>query len=481
MAKTKKFLKHNLVKKGKKDTKKSRQKKTKNNRKYFAGAQYLKGETDLAIIYNSLLYKKALQYNNVKKDENKVKFIEDVKVLKPAKKALFVIDMQKDFLDKFYERKNGDNHPIFGMNDAHPLNAKANQNKTIGNFNVAGGRNMVGDDSDSKTDFIKFIKNSIDSNDYKHIFFSRDYHPVGHNSFLNYFNGSPDLCIGCVDGGNFPAHCVQGFQGTLFDENLEKILLDDNNNNNNEDKTKNKIQIVFKGMHKNADSFTAVNFGTMPIDHIASNSLGNCKGCGNACSGSYFRKAGNFISDITFNDKVNDIGKDFELCNYANMLSDVNVIEVCGLAGDYCVRDTIVALSNMFKDKKIVLLSDFTRYACLPFSTILTLPTHKNFAQGVQVSNSEINQDKEKIYKKLMEINRHKDITYYLLNMDDKGVFRLYTPEEIKNITQDVLFNPNNPTNAHFITPHSYILNDYTKNNIYIHINKNRIKEASAQ
>jgi nicotinamidase-related amidase len=450
------------IKKGNKKTKKyfkrkAGKKSKKNVKKYYTGGAI----SEITDLYNSLLYKKGT--------EKGVNFVTDNNAEKEGKKALFVIDMQKDLMDKPYQRKKqGDLSPIFG--DSY----------RIGNFSVVDGQNMIKPGSE----FMVFVESAIKSDDYKHVFFSRVYHPIGHKSFSKEFKKAPALlCENCngnesdYPDGNFPAHCVQGFEGSLFDDNIKELLEKvENVDVESVVKTKQKVKIVFKGMHNDVDSFTAVDFGDMKMDDIASNNQGHCK-CenGKQCSGSYLRKDGSLKEDITFNETVNNIDEEFTKVDYKTLLKDVDVIEVCGFSGDYSVRDTIVALSNMFQDKKIVLLGDFTRYISLPFNTIMKIPIHDNFFRYQNMVHNLLDDDEIMSNNTDADIKKYfleqvqkveKDIRYYLIHYDEDGTEKFTTYNKNDNLFAD------NFGFYHFITPHSVILNDYKKNNIFVEITK---------
>ena len=455
------------IKKGNKKTKKyfkrkAGKKSKKNVKKYYTGGAI----SEITNLYNYLLYKKGTE------KETEVNFITDNNNnINNEKKALFVIDMQKDLLDKPYQRtKQGNLNPIFGNSNS------------IGNFSVIDGQNMV----EEKSEFMNFIESVIVSDNYKHVFFSRVYHPIGHKSFSKEFKKAPALlCEGNCDesnypDGNFPAHCVQGFEGSLFDDNIQNLLLNIQTPTESIVYAQQKVQIVFKGMHNDVDSFTAVDFD-MKIDDIASNNQGHCK-CtnnNNQCSGSYLRNNGSLKDDITFNETVNNIDEEFTKVDYTKLLEDVNVIEVCGFSGDYSVRDTIVALSNMFPKKKIILLGDFTRYISLPFNTITKIPIHINNLTRVpnEINNlldideymgNQTIDDIQKIFVEQVKEKINKDIRYYLIHYDEHGT------KKIKNNNYDNydnLFDINSSL-YHFITPHSVILSDYKKENIFIKITK---------
>lgn len=336
------------------------------------GGAIFENKTNLSKLWNSLFYRRVQsQYTEF---VGQVKSLKDDVSKYEGERCLFVIDMQNDFIDRPYDRKGkGDKHPVADF-------------LTIGNFDVADGAKMLLKDSK----FLKYLKTALTSPKYKYVIFSRDYHPVGHNSFNNKWFNEPLLCKGCDDGGNFPAHCVQGFEGSRFVREVEELIRENPS----------KVKIVFKGIHKEVDSFTAVS--KHDIDGNASNILGKCscdpKSCSSITGGYYLKTQGKSDSgeesdsvteSIEFNTLVQkeQINKFFTQVNYSEILKDIGIIEVCGLAGDYCVRDTAMALAQKFETAKIVVLNDFTRYAFLPFLTIGGLPQH-NY-KGTKENNND--------------------------------------------------------------------------------------------
>jgi nicotinamidase-related amidase len=375
------------------------------------------------------------------------------------------------------------------------------------------------------SEFLKHVSNAVASPDYKHVIFSRDYHPIGHSSFNGgaftqypQFFCTDRVCLPCdtpgqippsQQTGNFPPHCVQGFEGSKFHKEIVNIMKSSQAGGGGKKNIKRdakraakiveeaekskyeewkqaaineKVQILFKGMHKEVDSFTAVP--KEKIDHLASdkntekNPCPNCK----LITGGYRRVNGNLNTDIVFNFPVRNIDKDFfhyTQKEYETMFNGVSIIEVCGLAGDYCVRDTVVALAEMFPEKTIVLLGDFTRYACLPFYSMQVLPQH-NYSESFIPFDTD-DTKKQKIFNRVTsgtaDTRVEKGIIYYIIKMLEDGKMQLMSADEI-NIEikeKSKLFDFRNPTYQHFITPHKSIMRDYEKKNIHIEMTKPEI------
>jgi nicotinamidase-related amidase len=351
------------------------------------GANWITGanRTDLIHLWNSLFYERAKKNKKLKIED---KMVNERNLYGRKIKALFVIDMQNDFVDRVYDREE--------KKDVHPIHKTSRE---IGNFAVSGGATMLNPNGS----FITFLNKAI--KEYKYIIFSRDYHPVGHNSFnksdffeKNLCGGEEPLPDNDTENGNFPAHCVQGSIGSLFVPEVANFIEKNSPNN----KINDKIKIVFKGIHKHVDSFTAVPNDV--IDHFASNKNKgcNCGGHKNPCStitGGYILKF-DYISTkeeiINYNrvsmPPVYDFH--FEKAPYDEWLKDINEIDVCGLAGDYCVRDTIMSLAKKYPKKIVRLLAEHTRYSVLPYRTILTLPQHVSVFETEIIRNNETNKKK---------------------------------------------------------------------------------------
>lgn len=465
------------------------------------GANWITNENrhKLTHIWNSLFYEKTKSRLNDR--------LTAVPVNASKKKALFVIDMQMDFMDVKYQRAQGETHPVFKTE------------LEVGNFSVAqAGSELV-------NGVVKKIDEVLAEDGL--VIFSRDYHPVGHSSFSKTAFYEPNLCGVCEtdptkcdsdgkfleDGGVFPAHCVQGRDGSRFVKQIQERI-----NKLRDDSKLGNVVIAFKGIHKDSDSYTAVDKNV--IDAAASNSKRRtCLGCSNI-SGGYklFNKRKNvdvspleastymgvFTETITtdLTSSLFSVGEyqyteakdDWELkkIDYVELLQDCDVIEVCGLAGDYCVRDTVVALAQKFPiEKRIVLLGDLTAYPFLPFGTINTIPQHvsekKYNSETYTAFNGETDFEKtyfDQMFKAATDTAlANKDITLYLMKFDDEGKQVLLTKDEIEkaNYAKDVAMNLAKPTLFHFITPHQEILDDYLPyENVLIQMNDYSVKSKNA-
>jgi len=381
--------------------------------------------------------------------------------------ALFVIDMQNDFVDKEYARTLNNNGTIETLeNEGNITNPSIN----IGNFAVAQAITMY-------EGLFKKIKSALEDPLCLKIYFSRDYHPSGHMSFSHPLSsgnltGGGKYCDNENTTGCFPAHCVQCHSGSKLIPEVETIL-----KGLKEDQAS-KVEIIFKGIHKYCDSFTAVKKND--IDTFASNidkqQIPSCS----SVSGSYRLKSGdeNAIDIlkhcIDFNDEIEQIDETCTHIDFAKELgANIKNIEVCGLAGDYCVRDTVVALAETFKNKKIILLTDLTRYACLPLFTMRTLPQHVDADSATSYKNT-WNPEPEKIPEYLRtELDSiqntipGKSIRHYVIK-DSK----LMNSDQLQEVTKYIeggfgMMKEFNLT--HFITDEKYIIKDYSKHgNIHL-------------
>ena len=144
---------------------------------------------------------------------------------KPSKKQiLYVIDMQKDFIDEPHQELTG-----LKVGD-----------RNLGAFCVNnGGTNLLdGDDG-----LIAYLTDNLEN--YDTIIFTKDLHDPNHCSFDG-------------QGGTFPPHCVIGTKGAHFHDRISKWIRD------NQSENKKKIKILFKGMHPNVDSFSAEKYKNEP-------------------------------------------------------------------------------------------------------------------------------------------------------------------------------------------------------------------------
>jgi len=437
--------------------------------KFWGGMKYIEDNDrgNLIKIWDTFCQKRAKKFVNIQHPSTNNKTY-----------ALFVIDMQNDFIDRDYNRE---------YNDAK-MESEKNfvDGSLMGNFNVAQGESMIGL-------LISKLEDAIKDENCKYIIFSRDYHPVGHASFF-YLDENTNMSNVTYKGspsGCFPAHCVQGHSGSKLITEIEQFI-----NDNKDDK---KIKVIFKGIHPTVDSFTAVPMDT--IDHIASNhkpdinSLcmecgeGNPHPCCSSVTGGFYIEGKNAVEAMEYMEVVEVTAETSKQVTYNDddfiNLESVEKIEVCGLAGDYCVRDTIVALAKKYKkEKEIVLLNYLTRYAFLPLFTIRTIPEHKApYSEKFDPDTiGEIPDDELKKYTQIgskSESRFEKDIKYYVFNCPLGEPPNLMKPDELNSINNnDFIFWPGLPkeaqektlplTRKHFITGHEEILKDYNEAGGYV-------------
>ena len=267
------------------------------------------------------------------------------------KRFLYVIDMQKDFIDRAYIENN---------------------KSQFGKFAVGDGESVI-------EPIVEYVRAALDNSDYENVIFSRDYHPANHCSFA-----VPNM-------GSFPAHCIQGTKGA---EIIPEMMQFAGNP---------KTIVVFKGMVQNVDSFSAYKFNSKQRS-----SGPNCNGCeqngencSNAGTGGYTLKpeignGWNYNGNLT-------VG---EANQFNPGCKEGDVIEICGLAGDYCVRDTAIALKTAYPNCEVVVLNDLVRYPFLPICIPIT--QHRNLETGVD--------DHIKNFRRFLSNEKNKGLNDYLFD-----------------------------------------------------------------
>ena len=318
---------------------------------------------------------------------------------KPSKKQiLYVIDMQKDFIDEPHQKLTGLNVVIDGDSKGH-LGAFAVNN---------GGTNLL----KGKDGLIAYLTDNLEN--YDTIIFTKDLHDPKHCSFV-------------PEGGTFPHHCVIGTEGAHFDNRISDWI------NDNQSKNKDKIKILYKGMHPNVDSFSAEKYKNEPEIYkkrqIGKKCYGSSladvehkeihdhdSGCGNGCTGSYIYTGQNAIDYVgDKNQKWEDIKGSFTAFSLNIGEEEEAEIHVCGLAGDFCVRDTALSLKDKYKNARVCVLHDFTRNAFVPLSVPLRGTAYnKNIRYGQgNLEVSHLKMEDGKLTGKLADIMGTQDTDYF--------------------------------------------------------------------
>ena len=228
------------------------------------------------------------------------------KISGSGNRFLFIIDMQNDFLD--------------------------------GSLAVNGG-----------IDILKPIADKASmSTQYKHIIFSKDYHPDEHCSFRN----------------GMPEHCVQGTTGANINSTFKEMLVKRLTNQK-------KYSVIFKAVHPETESFSAVPFSK------AHQYVGDkkCKHDNIEYTGGYYLTKSNgqhvdALDALEFNGELvfKGVKQNVEKFNLQTLdINNNDVIEICGLAGDFCVKETALGIrefckNNNLKDVKIIVHHQLTRY-----------------------------------------------------------------------------------------------------------------------
>lgn len=325
-----------------------------------------------------------------------------------GKRHLYVIDMQNDFIDRPY-----------GV-------------EAFGKFAVGDGKHVI--------PAIKaYVDAALEDNECKNVVFSRDYHPADHCSFFNGPGGR---------GGNFPSHCVQGTEGAHMVKEFNRFSLKNP-----------KISVVFKGINANTDSFSAVAFGGARQSSSGSACKCPAGGC-SAVTGGYTLKS--TANPFTYNGPVTpaNANKFDELPGVA----DGDVIEVCGLAGDYCVRDTAIALKEKYKGKcEVVVLNNMVRYPFLPLVVPILQHRNNENLNRFNTGNRGKTQDNHLAHLDRFRIEqKDKGLNYYLF---DKGGL-----VDKDSIPDAETLKKNLGSYFHFISDPRDIVKDYKKAGVKIMI-----------
>jgi nicotinamidase-related amidase len=367
--------------------------------------------------------------------------------------SLLVIDMQDDFLLL----------PP-GVGNPH------------GRFCVQDGLGMAG----SLRDFIlKHIKKGT----FSKIVFSRDTHTFDHCSFGNH-------------GGPFPNHCVANHVGAKFHDSMKHV--------NIESKNGTMVDVIFKGCSKMADSFGAVSYPD--DDYSNERQLGNCS-MGEGLTGGFYlkNKANNFvdypfvgISKYELSDerscpasteaniyKELDTDNPFKISDlFGAAPGKTHNIYVVGVAGDYCVKDTVmnirkqVAASGGMIDGvnvNVYVLQPFVRYGFLPLQFLGGKNVYKSRSV---VSSANFTKLAAAVAMNQMA-GEYKDLNKYVFRIGPIGqIFMLDEKEHEKAITAIEKIVPFNGLNmgeaiasnpgmyASFLSPVLDLIKDYKANNV---------------
>ena len=227
---------------------------------------------------------------------------------------------------------------------------------------------------------IEDIRNYIDllksNSNLNKVIFSRDVHTRNNDKI-----DEPNHCSfsvsgsskGKIDGIGFPTHCVNGTVGCQLHKKIWAMVTE----------LGAKSMVVIKGCQHNVDSFGAVPYSCKKASELYTNKRQH-NDCNTKCShgGNELPETGSYVLKKPDD---NDNRNDKCICNLVNIKRDDNKVEkildlkdstedvlhlVCGLAGDYCVRDTAINLKFKYPNHRVAVIADATRYPSLSTNVI---------------------------------------------------------------------------------------------------------------
>lgn len=294
-----------------------------------------------------------------------------------------------------------------------------------GSFSVADGMLLI-------DPLVAFMDANMER--FSKIVFSRDNHDANHCSF----NGRK---------GPFPAHCVINTMGAALMPHFKKY---DGNP---------KVEVIFKGMHPNVDSFGAYQYPNdayssgrqIGPDCCTEKTADGIGACSDMTGGKYLADKSKAFADAPFTpaeantyDAIKDqFSTSFSIGDLIPDGSTQHNVFVVGLAGDFCCKDTAMNIAktvsanpSVAKGAKVnvYIIEPFVRYAFLP---IAFSPPFVDKA----------------MFKSIKE---DKDFMYYMFEVLPGDKKRILKTDEL---TADL--NVNEMRYCHFLTDPKMIVADY--------------------
>jgi hypothetical protein len=336
--------------------------------------------------------------------------VEGVKNISGTNNSLIIVDMQPGFVNAFPTTTRAFGGP--------------------GAFAVADGENVV-------DPMIKFM--NINMAFFTKVILTRDTHDADHCSFKT-----------------FPPHCIINSKGAALIPELEAF------------KGQPKVEVIFKGMNPKVDSFGGLKYhaddyyATRQMPGCCNNPSGDADGvsCSDATGGFYLKDRSQEFEIEPFTNKLattyaeikEDFGKRFEIDDLLNgQTSGEHNVFVCGLAGDFCVKDTAfnIAKHGTYKGVKlnVFVLQPLTRYPLLPVL----------YDKGDKAPFLALDAADPK--------NTKKDFNKYIFQYVAGGK-KILSVKDVQDMAASIATgSPNplesDPTYGHFLTNPIDLLNDY--------------------
>ena len=309
--------------------------------------------------------------------------------------VLYIVDMQYGFCDYRYSSKKGEEKELIAKEEYDNVNSKLPKGQKYSiptwedtnifsgfrkfeNKPLVGGTFSVAGSSETPQRIVDLIDKLLQiTQDKLKIVVSRDYHPRNHCSFTMDYGKSKLSDIVNPDG--FPPHCVQGtFESaihyTLF-QKLEDLVKESN--------SKVELYVAFKGTHPQVESFGVHKYHD---EYPASLRQVSCFGKYKDCQDDHEKRCGNLMDGGSYIAKLTseNIAKYLLGTVKEEEFSELDLLSespnnagyyVCGLAADFCVKDTAVNLAKHL-GKPVYIYDPSTVYATLPFSVLQNIPMY---------------------------------------------------------------------------------------------------------
>lgn len=292
---------------------------------------------------------------------------------------LWVIDMQHDFIDEPFndetlffiednlDVKDGALNIINGPNKI----VEIRPNITVDNKNIITniddkdniiyeGRFAVTEGSQCVNDIAHYFGKLKENTKLKNIIFSRDIHTNSKNN-LDHCSFQIKANSGTIDGIGFPAHCVNGTEGCKLHPTIQELC-----------EGNNKSIVIMKGCSSDTDSFGAFPYSCKGNAKTYTD-LRQHNGCNRKCDNEEpLEFTGGFVLNQTekFEKTIGNLKQkkitSEKIESVLNLENKDRVLHlVCGLAGDYCVRDTAINLKFAYPKHTVAVIADAVRYPAL--------------------------------------------------------------------------------------------------------------------
>jgi len=164
---------------------------------------------------------------------------------------------------------------------------------------------------------IPAINELLASSLYSEIVFTKDWHPEKHTSFAESHKVEPFTDLN--GEMKWPVHCIEGTEGAMIHEDITIPVEDFLAHDETSDHYHSPISMVmYKGLDKNKEEYAP----------------------------------GEILNDF-----CEDLPQDYENDDKTPITKEDIVIDVCGLALDYCVKNTALAFKEIIPNVRVLMLA----------------------------------------------------------------------------------------------------------------------------